>query len=198
MYEIQESLSTYYNELEPAKRLEILNNLHDLSSEDFDFIRALYQERHTDPKHPEKKNVDWWLWRCVCLSMLFPRRKLFRKFVSRELDDILKELHMNDIDLYSQEQRTFLFHEFKNLARRYLSTCQSDGYGSSFMGLKRASPEEKIYRACEEVYFMSKGIAKAAKLEDKMSLWCEAFESELMDFDILCKEFFEKIDSKYF
>ena len=198
MYEIQESLSTYYNELDPAKRLEILNNINDLRPEIYDFIRALYQERHTDPQHPEKKNVDWWLWRCVCLSMLFPRRKLFRKFVSRELRDILNELHINDSDLYSNEQKAILFHEFKNLARRYLLTCKADGYGSSFMGLKRASPEEKVYKACEEVYFMSTGIAKAANLQEKMSLWCEAFESELMNFDILCKEFFEKIDAKYF
>lgn len=198
MYEVQESLTPYYNELEPSKRLEILNNLHDLKPEIYDFIRALYQERHTDPKYPEKKNIDWWLWRCVCLTMLFPRRSIFKKFVSKELNDILKELHIEDINSYSQEQKAILYNEFRNLARRYLSTCKADGYGNSFMGLKRASPEEKVYKACEELYFMSTGMAKAADIQEKMSLWCQAFNEELMNFDSLCKEFIVKIDSKYF
>ncbi len=198
MHEIDERLAAYYNELEPSKRLNILEDLREnLQPEVYEFAREIYSQRHTDPKHPNKPNIDWWLWRCVCLTMIFPRRRIFKKFTSRELNAILREVHVEDCDSYNDSQKALLFHEYRNLARRYLSTCRADGYASAFLGLKKATPEEKVYKACEEIYFMSSGIAKAAGFEAKMSLWCEAFRDELMDYDPLCREFFERISVKY-
>lgn len=190
MNEIYES---YYKELDPEKRLEILNSLPE--SENKDFLKKIHHDRYTNPQKPNQKKVDWWLWRCVCLTMLTQRGGLFKNFTKRELNDIFQELHMNDS--FSQEQNDFLYHEYKNTARRYLSTCKTDGYASGFLGLKRATEDEKIYKACEDIFMMSEGIAIKGKCQEKMKLWCDAFYSELMNYDSSCRDNYEAIKRRF-
>ncbi|MBQ3449272.1 MAG: hypothetical protein IJG34_05185, partial [Synergistaceae bacterium] len=65
MYELQEYLHAYYDEIDPKKRLEILDSLHE--DENTNYLHALYQNRYSDHDNKGRKNVDWWLWRCICL-----------------------------------------------------------------------------------------------------------------------------------
>ena len=62
MYEIDSRFNDYFSELDPAKRLEILNSMQD--DEDSDFLHMLYSERY-------RNNKDVWLWRAICLQMLY-------------------------------------------------------------------------------------------------------------------------------
>ena len=183
MYEIKDFLKPYYEELEPKKRLEILNTLADSFTgsfdaphasdaasfdadssadfEDFEFLRGLYQDRYSDHEHKgreERKDIDWWLWRCLCLQVLYNKGNYFlyqKKYRDREVMVILNELHMTDT---GEAHKKFLYHEYRNLARRYLSTCRDSGYASGFFGLKKATDQEKIFRACNDIWQMSEGI----------------------------------------
>ena len=169
MYEISKELSAYYEEMTPLKRREILEGFHDV--EDAEFLRTLYNERYSDHENKGRKNVDWWLWRCICLIQLYNRGGFFKGFMKKETEKISLELFMNDIE---EKHEKFLYHEYRNVARRYLSTCSSPNYASSFMGFHKANDEQKIRRACADIWQMSSGIAKKINALEIMRLWCEA------------------------
>ena len=177
----------FYNEIEPAKRLEILDSLPD--NEDSRIMREIYNDRFSDHEGKKRKNVDWWLWRCVCLQILCNRGKLFRKSRDREVLKIINELHTDD-----ESRKNFFYWEYRNTAKRYLSTCKSGDYASSFMGFRRASEEEKIYRACLDIWQMSAGVAKSSGLTGKMQNWIDALRDELMIYSPLCRAEYERLN----
>lgn len=187
MYEVHESLAQYYAEIDPAKRLAILNALDEAP----EFVHTLYHERYSDHEDKGRKNIDWWLWRSLCLQMLYGRGSFFRSFRDRELKAIFGELFMNDPD---ESHTAYLYNEYRNTARRYLSTCRSSNYASRFMGFRQASDEEKVIHACLDVWQMSRGIAKKCGQSEKMSLWCEAFRDELMEYDPVCREEYDRLE----
>ena len=190
MYELQEYLQEYFYELEPKKRLEILDSLQE--DENTNYLHSLYQNRYSDHDNKGRKNVDWWLWRCICLHQLYNKGGFFRRFREREVNAIITELCMNDNE---QSHMAMLYYEYRNVCKRYLSTCKSSEYASSFMGFRKASDEQKVIRACEDIWQMSKGIASTAGVEDKMRLWIEAFHDELMSYDSICHDEYERLDS---
>ena len=191
MYELQEHLQEYFYELDPKKRLEILDSLQE--DESTNYLHALYHNRYSDHDNKGRKNVDWWLWQCICLHQLYNKGGFFRRFREREVNAIITELCMNDNE---QSHMAMLYYEYRNVCKRYLSTCKSSEYASSFMGFRKASDEQKVIRACEDIWQMSKGIACTAGVEDKMRLWIEAFHDELMNYDAICREEYERLNSK--
>ena len=192
MYKINKSLERYYQELDPKLRLTILDSLNENEVENLNFIHEVYDNRYSDHDKKGRKNIDWWLWRCVCLQILCGRGRIFKKFRDREVIEISNELLMNDEDI---AHRNFLYYEYRNVARRYLSTCNDANYASSFLGLRRADNDEKIYRACRDIWEMSRGISRSSGLNEKMNLWNEALHDELIEYSPLCKSEYQRLDS---
>ncbi|MBQ7195866.1 MAG: hypothetical protein IJS40_00475 [Synergistaceae bacterium] len=166
--------------------MEILNSLP--IGEDSSFLRVLYDERYSDHTNKKRDNIDWWLWRAICLNMLCGKMNLFGSR-RRELNTICAELRMNDF-----KHVAFLYHEYRNVARRYLSTCKSAGYASRFMGLSPANDNQKVVKACSDIWYMSKGIALLDGVYDKMKTWCDALYDELIDFDPICIDEYKKLE----
>ena len=193
MYEIHESLTKYFAELDPKRRLEILDSLSDGEGVDSGFLHELYHDRYSDHENRGRKNVDWWLWRCICLQQLYNKGGFFRKFRKREVNAILEELRTNDTD---PQHRAYLYHEYRNTAGRYLSTCKSGNYASRFMGFRQASDDEKALRACGDIWEMSRGIARSERVEERMQVWCEAFRDEVLEYDPVCREEYARLDSE--
>ena len=100
---------------------------------------------------------------------------------------------MND---ENESHRPLLYHEYRNTARRYLSTCKGGNYASSFMGFRKADDDEKVVKACEDIWQMSGGIAKSSGRTEAMKLWVEAFRDELFNYDDICKDEYEKLSRK--
>ncbi|MBQ7544155.1 MAG: hypothetical protein IJT02_04345 [Synergistaceae bacterium] len=188
MYTVSPSLAQYYAELDPAKRLELLN-----ASDAEEFVHTLYHERYSDHEGKGRKNIDWWLWRCICLQLLYGRGGFFKRFRDREINTILDELFMNDPD---ESHVPYLYHEYRNVCRRYLSTCRSGNYASRFMGFRQASDEEKVLKACSDVWEMSAGIARIFGQHEKMRVWCGAFRDELMEYDSVCREEYDRLNKQ--
>ncbi len=188
MYEIDSNYSEYFREIDPKKRLVILDSLSE--SGGVDFVREVYNDRYSDHENKGRKNIDWWLWRCICLQLLYGRGGFFRRFRDREVTAIISELRMNDTD---ESHRAYLYHEYRNTARRYLSTCKSGDYASSFMGFRKASDEDKIIKACADIWQMSGGIARSSGNESAMNLWAEAFRDEILNYDDICREEYERL-----
>ena len=191
MYEIHESLTEYFAELDPKKRLEILDSLSDAEGVDCEFLRELYHNRYSDHENRGRKNVDWWLWRCICLQQLYNRGGFFKRFRRREVASILQELRTDDT-----QHTAYIYHEYRNTAGRYLSTCKSGNYASRLMGFRQASDDEKVLRACADIWEMSRGIAKAEGVEEQLRVWCEAFRDEIFDYDDVCREEYARLDNQ--
>ena len=185
MYEIDTSYSQYYSEIDPKKRRAILP--------ENEFVRELYDDRYSDHEGKGRKDIDWWLWRCICLQILYGRGNFFRRFRDREISTIISELRMNDAD---ESHRAYLYHEYRNVCRRYLSTCRSGNYASKFMGFRQASDEEKVLRACADVWQMSSGVAKKTGNVPAMKLWIEAFRDEVYDYDDICRDEYRKLEEE--
>ena len=191
MYEIDSKYSAYYNEIDPKKRLIILDSLPEDGADTF--VREVYNDRYSDHEGKGRKNIDWWLWRCICLQILYGRGNFLRRFRDREISTIIAELRMNDSD---EVHRQHLYHEYRNVCRRYLSTCRSGSYASRFMGFRQASDEEKVLKACEDVWQMSSGVAKKAGNSEPMKFWIEAFRDELYDYDDICRDEYKRLEEE--
>ncbi|MBQ9273808.1 MAG: hypothetical protein IJ228_03270 [Succinivibrio sp.] len=185
----------YYEELDPHKRFALLERLEGESAQDGQsFRRELFKARYERRSKPERI-ADLWLWKCVYLPGLFRRRKLLKKAAKSELLGTLEELRLRRE--LSFEERCILYWEFRNTVRRYLSTCQGPRYGRSLFGLKKATPEEQKLRAGEDVWKMSRGIARSAQLEEALSLWCEACRDEVGAYDEAAAQHFDELDRDF-
>ena len=191
MYEIDSKYSAYYSEIDPKKRLVILDSLPEDEADTF--VREVYNDRYSDHEGKGRKNIDWWLWRCICLQILYGRGNFLRRFRDREISTIIAELRMNDSD---EVHRQHLYHEYRNTCRRYLSTCRSGSYAARFMGFRQASDEEKIIKACEDVWQMSSGVAKKTGNSEAMKFWIEAFRDELYDYDDICRDEYKRLEEE--
>lgn len=192
MQELNEAWTAYFQELEPKKRFELLQSLPDLEGGALDFCRTLYEQRYTNPKHPDQP-ADTWLWKFVYLPGLFKRRKFLPGALKKEMQDTLKELHLEHPNELSGIQETILYQEFRNAARRYLSTCRGDHYARKFLGLRSATEQEKRNQACEDIWMVSKGLAQIGGQEENLKLWCGALYAELLDYDPDSREHYEQI-----
>ena len=194
MEEIGGALSEYYAELEPDERVKLLDAVPEDTDWPLDFCRRVFRLRHTDPKHPEHQ-VDNWLWKCVYLPGLYQRRKSLKKQVRREAGELLRDLLLDGSEPLGEGERAALYWEFRNTARRYLSTCKSGRYAAKFLGIKKASEREKKEKACREIWQMSRGIARAAGQEEALSLWCGAFRAALLEFDPALEARYEELEA---
>ena len=192
----QEAWAAYYEELDPGKRLSIYTSLEDSESPLDNFRRDLYRQRYNDPKHPDRR-VDTWLWKLVYLPGLYKRRVLLKNPLRHEMESTVKELHLEHPENLPEDQREALYLEFCNTARRYLSTCGGERYASRFMGLKKATEEEKRKQACEEIWMASRGLALTVGLEDQMKLWSDALYKELLEYDPSARKHYEELEEQF-
>ena len=196
MIDVGKDLMAYFRELSPTDRKRMFEAIVEEGTIDEnvkEFCELLYEERYQDAKNPEKK-VDNWLFKLVYLPGLYKKRRIFKRGFKREIEATLFDLHLDDADSLDEMESTILYLEYRNAAKRYLSTCESDGYASTMLGLKKAGPEEKKYQACEDIWLASRGFAIAAGEEERLRLWCNALLDELTQYDSSLKKLYEDMD----
>lgn len=175
-YEADAAWELFYEELEPEKRLEHLNAAISASGAGGAnrFRKQLFEERYPSG------DSDRFLMQCMLLLSAYENYgKLFSGF-QRDLREAAAVFHL-DAPLSGQE-REALYWELRNTAKRYLSTCCTEGYGRKLLGLKNASPEEKRARACGEIWKMSRGVAQVSGKEAQLEILCRAFDDERLLF----------------
>lgn len=194
--ELDTGWSAYFDELDPQERLKLFNALAEEPRQELGFCRTVYQGRYTDPKHPDRK-VDTWLWKFVYLPGLYRRRRFLRGALKKELEGTLRDLHLEQPEALSETERTILYLEFRNAARRYLSTCRGSRYARRFLGLKAATGQEQLDRACQDIWSASRGLALATGAEHELRLWCDALYAELLRYDPDSRERYEKLEENF-
>ena len=196
MIDVGKDLMAYFRELSPTDRKRMFEAIVEEGTIDEnvkEFCELLYEERYQDTKNPDNK-VDNWLFKLVYLPGLYKKRRIFKRGFKREIEATLFDLHLDDADSLDEMESTILYLEYRNAAKRYLSTCESDGYATTMFGLKKAGPEEKKYQACEDIWLASKGFAIAAGEEERLRLWCNALLDELTQYDSSLKKLYEDMD----
>ena len=189
---ITEELMEYFAELDPDERrsrLEVISDEGSTDSDIVDFCRAMYKRRYTDPKDP-KHTVDNWLWKIVYLPGLYSKRGFLKSALRKEAAATVGDLMLKAPGRYSELEKALLYLEFRNAARRYLSTCNSDRYGSRFLGMKKSTSDDRNYKAAEDIWRASSGLAAASGEEERLSIWCTALRDELYEYDIACGEYY--------
>ena len=186
----------YFEILSPRDRRLMFEELTEIDEGVQAFCRTLYRERYQDKKDPERR-VDNWLWKVVYLPGLYRKRKMLKKAIANEAAGTLKDLHLEDPDGLSEAERYILYCEFRNAAKRYLSTCSGVNYGSRLFGMKKASDADKKKKACEDIWMASRGFALAAGEEERLTLWCDAFHDELMAYYPAGKAYYEELEKNF-
>ena len=197
--DIDKRLMAYFRELSPRDRRLMFEELSEegiVDAELKDFCELLYRERYCDKKDPDRR-VDNWLWKLVYMPGLYRKRRFFKKALIKEAEATLSDLHLSDADNLDEMQSMILYLEFRNVAKRYRSTCGGANYASRMLGLKKASDDEKKKRACEDIWISSKGIATVFKEEKRMKLWCNALYDELIHYDESLKSYYEQLDAEH-
>jgi hypothetical protein len=187
---------TYFEILSPRDRRLMLEQLTELDEETQEFCRTLYRERYQDKKDPERR-VDNWLWKAVYLPGVYKKRKLLKSAIKNEVKGTLQDLHLENPDALSETEKDILYLEFRNVAKRYLSTCNGVNYGNKLFGLKKASADEKKKKACEDIWMTSRGVALASGEEERLRLWCDAFYDELMTYYPGGKEYYNELERSF-
>ena len=196
MKEKNKSIKTYFEIQSPRDRRLLFEELSDVDEETKEFCRMLYRERYQDKKDPERR-VDNWLWKAVYLPGIYKKRKMLKKAIRNEADATLKDLHLENPDELTEAERQILYFEFRNVAKRYLSTCNGVNYGNKLFGLKKASEADKKKMACEDIWMASRGFALASGEEERLSLWCGAFHDELIEYFPQGEIYYKELEKNY-
>ncbi len=183
MYEIEEGWIPYFEEIDPKKRLAILDGMEEQGGAMMAFCRGLYRERYVDPRKKDHA-VDNWLYKFVYFPGMYRRcgRRFGQGNLAREMQRSLKDLHLEDPDALSEMERTVLFHEFRNTARRFLDTCRDPSYGSKMMKLKPSTQAEREELAMHEIWQIASGVPSALGMERQTEIWRQALYAELLLF----------------
>lgn len=196
MKDLEKLFGSYFDILSPRDRRLMFEELTDIDDETQEFCRMLYRERYQDKKDPDRR-VDNWLWKAVYLPGVYKKRKLLRKAISNEAAGTLRDLHLESPDELSETERYVLYREFRNVAKRYLSTCSGVNYASKMLGLKKASADEKRKRACEDIWMASRGFALVSGEEKRLSLWCDALYDELMEYYPAGRTYYYELEKSF-
>ena len=165
MADLNTLLESYYEEIDPARRLQVLNE-YLAAAGDSDpaasYRKELYEFRHVDPRDPSSyKN-----------SRFLPGRYV------KEVEVAVKDLE-HDEKVHSDPQFADAFiMEVRNAAKRYFDTCKTDGYHRKFFGIAPSKADEKEKHRCLETWRMSYGLAQRMGLEDEMALYNKAISDE--------------------
>ena len=180
MNELHELLESYYEELDPDRRLALLNEYlagpgaGDPAAE---YRRELYAYRYQDPKVPDRK-VDRFMMAILNLLYLFRGSVILPGRYVKEVKTVMKDLEQSGRVHTDKEFESAYVMEVRNAVRRYFDTCKSDSYHKKFFGITQSSADEKEKQRCLDAYRMSLGIAERLHLEKEMEMFCRAVSEE--------------------
>ena len=176
MADLNDLLESYYEEIDPAKRRNILDE-YIATAGDSDpaasYRKALYEYRNVDPADPQRK-LDRFMLAFLDFLYLYRSSRILPGRYVKEVKTTIGSLELDErvhTDPLFAEAFSL---EVRNAARRYFETCKTDGYHRKFFGITASKPEEKEKQRCIDVWRISYGLAERLGLEEEMDLFCRA------------------------
>ena len=176
MADLSDLLESYYEEIDPAKRRNILDEYIAAaggSDPAASYRKALYEYRYVNPADPQKK-LDRVMLAFLDFLYLYRSSRVLPGRYVKEVQATIKALELDE-KVHADPLFAEAFGmEIRNAARRYFETCKTDGYHRKFFGITASKPEEKEKQRCIDVWRMSYGLAERLGLEEEMDLFCRA------------------------
>ena len=165
-------MTEYYQELEPKRRKEILEELCASGPDDGAnaYRKELFDARHLDTNRPGHE-VDRMLFMCVNFIQLCKSARMFKKGARRDVLASMEELLFDRAAQYGEAGKEALYREIRNAAVRYFKTCESSGYNRHLFGLTASGDESRKTRMCRDAWQMSEGLSRRTGLEAEMAEW---------------------------
>jgi hypothetical protein len=180
MTERSELLESYYEELDPARRRDILASYEKAEGADdpvLSYRKDLMSYRYTDPKDPSRQ-VDQFMMALLTFMYIFKRGIIFPGRYAKEVRGLVRRMERNEKVHTDKDMAEAFKMEVRNAVRRYFDTCKSDSYHKKFFGIQASSADEKETQRCLDTWRMSLGIAERLSLKDEMALLCQAVDEE--------------------
>lgn len=172
MYEQSARWNEFYRELEPDRRMAMLERLCADEPDDGanDYRRLLLRARYVDEKQPGR-TVDRFLFACLSFTQLWSSARMFKKHARRETLAALDEMLSDRAARYGGAGERALYWELRNAAARYLSTCRDSGYNRTLFGLVASGEDSRADRICRDIWRMTEGLAERLDLHEALRVW---------------------------
>lgn len=208
-YALSPSWKEFYLETEPEKRRALLKaqtaatdssgspeaadaGAFDAEAASDSLRRQLFEERY--PASMQGK--DAFLARCIYLLGLYRQKDAMFTSIGRDTRKTVKLFHLDHPEALSDEERSVLYWEFRNLARSYIRSVRESAPPRRFFGLIRVKEEDRPQRLCEEIWSMSRGAALYAERGIKMELYTDAFRDELLETEPSLEAYYMQLDEE--
>ena len=197
MFELPSGWKEYYSEREPKRRRGMFESLAASLPDDGAnaFRAAIFRARHVDEKR-QGHEVDRMLFMCVSFMQLYHTARFFRNGARREVLRSMEELRFGEAEGLGEAGMSALYWEIRNAAARYLSTCESAGYNRAMFGLMPSREGGRADRICRDIWQMTDGLARRARMESEMSVWNSAVKDAYFALGGQERERFEAYDGK--
>lgn len=180
MAELNDLLESYYDEIDPARRLAILNE-YLAAAGDSDpaaaYRKQLYEYRHVDPANPGR-TMDKFMLAFLDYLYLFRNSAFLPARNVKETTKILKGLEQDErvhTDPLFEEAFSL---EVRNAALRYFDTTKTERYHRKFFGFVASKGDEREKQRCIDMWRLSYGLAERLGLEKEMGVFCQAVSDE--------------------
>lgn len=214
-YDIDEQWQGYYDEIDPARRVQIYAENIGAQTPDkrrsvivsmrrmepaaeIDALRRdLFLHRHTGPKGQEMDRVM-----AAIMSFIHLGRDQSRMTIP-EIRQILKGLGFELVDGSDAAAQELLVCELRNGARRYLSCCSGVDYAKAFWGLMAASKRRQNDKTTEDIWLATRGIerlvARSLTEEEQRNLqvYMDAVLAEFYLFDEDARDWYADYDKRH-
>lgn len=180
-YQISTTLYDYFNELDPAKRKDLLLAAKsELAGEEdlFEAAQMLY-----DARYKGDGAADRFIWNCINLIIVYKSSGFFAKKNRKEALEAMKEMNADVVEKYGDTGRNVSYWEMRNAVRRYFSTTNSKGYARKVFGIVSANDSDRLRQSTIDAYAMSLGLARKYDLADEMKVFCDAVRDEYATVD---------------
>lgn len=188
---LQSRLQAYYAAIDPDERQKHLEDCAELLREGSgegaagsaaadpaaSYRQDLFAARHINQKDPAKK-VDRFLGTLMNLLTIVHNPGLFPKWHRREVLSMLRRMELDGRPCEDSACEEALYLEYRNVVRRFFSTCADSAYAAKLFGLAHASAQDRERQRCIDTWEFSYGIAGMVGLEKEMALLCRAANDE--------------------
>lgn len=183
MYEQSARWNEYYRELNPSYRRQMLDKLCMTEPDDGAnlFRLQLWEQRHRDDGRDGE--VDRFLFQCVNLVQAYRTARWFRRSAARQTRKVLQGMLFEEAFLLGEAGERALYWELRNVAARYLKTCEGSGYNRAMFGMVASGDASRSERICREIWEMTRGLAARTGLENEMRIWNQAILDAYSMFD---------------
>ena len=181
-HELCASHEAFYKETDIEKRRKLLQEILENGEDDGAnaLRKALFDSRYPDTM-PGK---DAFALRCSYERSLYDQRDAMFTSIGRDTRKTMRMFHLEHPKDLSEAELNALYWEFRHTAACMIRNYENNAsYGSRFFGLKKATPEDRRRKLCEDIWAMSRGAALYANEGKRLTVYCDAFRDELLDYD---------------